>query len=84
MDKTSLSAWTKTTQSGETKHQNSGRQNIPICRHKRNPGVVSLTCDDLSNLILMFLCMHIVMGFSCVDWDVVSVQVVIFDRSRTF
>jgi hypothetical protein len=46
--------------------------------------VVSLTCDDLSNLILMFLCMRIVMGFSCVDWDVVSVQVVIFDRSRTF
>jgi hypothetical protein len=34
--------------------------------------VVSLTCDDLSNLILMFLCMRIVMGFSCVDWDVVA------------
>ena len=51
MDKPSQSAWTKTTQSGETKYQNPGRQNIPICRHKRNPERQNITIliDQTSN-----------------------------------
>jgi hypothetical protein len=89
MDKPSQSAWTKTTQSGETKYQNPGRQNIPICRHKRNPERQNITILDCDIFSLSGYCCfvhpdcdvlssRIMMFFLYTYCDVLSIRIVMF------